>query len=51
MMRLYDSLSSRNRYEARLLLAQLGVPYERIAYDIDSAETRTPQFLAEIDKR
>ena len=30
----------------RLLLAQLGVPFERIEYDLDKRETRTPEFLA-----
>jgi glutathione S-transferase len=44
-MRLHDNLSSGNGYKARLLLAQLGIPYERIEYDIDWGETRTPEFL------
>jgi glutathione S-transferase len=45
VIRLHDNLSSGNGYKARLLLAQLGVPFERIEYDIDRAETRTPEFL------
>ena len=45
MIRLHDNLSSGNGYKARLLLAQLGVPFERVEYDIDQAETRTPEFL------
>jgi glutathione S-transferase len=45
MMRLHDNVSSGNGYKVRLLLAQLGVPFERIEYDIDRAETRTPGFL------
>jgi glutathione S-transferase len=45
-MRLHDNLTSGNGYKARLLLAQLGVAYERIEYDIDKRETRTPEFLA-----
>ena len=45
MIRLHDNLSSGNGYKARLLLAQLGVPFERVEYDIDRAETRTPEFL------
>jgi glutathione S-transferase len=45
MIRLHDNLSSGNGYKARLLLAQLGVSYERVEYDIDRAETRTPEFL------
>jgi glutathione S-transferase len=45
MLRLHDNLTSGNGYKARLLLAQLGVPYQRIEYDIDRRETRTPEFL------
>ena len=41
-MILHDNLSSGNRYKVRLLLAQLGLPFERIEYDIDRGETRTP---------
>jgi glutathione S-transferase len=49
MMRLHDNVSSGNGYKVRLLLAQLGVPFERIEYDIDRAETRTSGFLREIN--
>jgi glutathione S-transferase len=45
MLRLHDNLTSGNGYKARLLLAQLGLPYQRIEYDIDHRETRTPAFL------
>jgi glutathione S-transferase len=45
-MKLYDYLSSGNGYKCRLLLHQLGTPFERIELDIDKAETRTPAFLA-----
>lgn len=45
-MRLHDHLTSGNGYKARLLLAQLGIPYERIEYDIDNRATRTSEFLA-----
>jgi glutathione S-transferase len=45
VIRLHDNLASGNGYKARLLLAQLGVPFRRIEYDIDRAETRTPEFL------
>jgi glutathione S-transferase len=44
-MRLHDHLTSGNGYKARLLLAQLGIAYERIEYDLDKRETRTPEFL------
>jgi glutathione S-transferase len=46
MLRLHDNLSSGNGFKVRLLLAQLGRPYQRIEYDIDQRETRTPAFLA-----
>ena len=49
MIRLHDNLSSGNGYKVRLLLAQLGLPHERIEYDIDRGETRTPVFLREIN--
>jgi glutathione S-transferase len=46
MLRLYDYLSSGNGYKCRLLLHQLGIPYQRIELDILAGETRTPEFLA-----
>jgi glutathione S-transferase len=46
MLRLHDSASSGNAYKVRLLLTQLGLPFERIEYDIDHGATRTPAFLA-----
>ena len=46
MLRLHDNLTSGNGFKVRLLLAQLGIPYQRIEYDIDRRETRTPEFLA-----
>ena len=46
MLRLYDYLESGNGYKVRLLLHQLGVPFERIELDIVKGETRTPAFLA-----
>jgi glutathione S-transferase len=49
MMRLHDNLSSGNGYKVRLLLAQLGLPYERVEYDIDGGETRTAQFLRKVN--
>ena len=42
MIRLHGNLSSGNEYKARLLLAQLGLPLERVGYGIDRAETRSP---------
>ncbi len=49
MIRLHDNLSSGNGYKVRLLLAQLGIPFERVEYDIDEGETRTPEFLEMIN--
>jgi glutathione S-transferase len=46
MQRLYDYLPSGNGYKVRLLLAQLGLPYELVTLDIVKGETRTPEFLA-----
>jgi len=45
MLRLHDSATSGNAYKVRLLLTQLGIPFERIEYDIDHGATRTPEFL------
>jgi glutathione S-transferase len=45
-MRLYDDLPSGNGYKVRLLLAQLGIPFELVQLDIVKGETRTPEFLA-----
>ena len=46
MLSLYDYLPSGNGYKVRLLLTQLGIPFERIELDILKGLTRTPDFLA-----
>ena len=46
MLRLYDNHLSGNGYKPRLLLAHLGLAYERVEVDILKGETRTPEFLA-----
>jgi glutathione S-transferase len=46
MMKLYDYWESGNGYKVRLLLAQLGIPHERIELDILRGETRSEEFLA-----
>ena len=46
MLRLYDFLASGNGYKVRLLLTQLGIPFERIEVDILNGATRTPEYLA-----
>ena len=46
MLRLYDYFESGNAYKVRLLLCQLGLPFERVEVDILRGETRRPEFLA-----
>ncbi len=46
---LHDYLPSGNGYKVRLLLTQLGIPFERIEYDIDKGETRTPAFIDNVN--
>jgi glutathione S-transferase len=45
MIKLYDYLPSGNGYKVRLLLTQLGIPFERIELDIIKGRTRAPEFL------
>jgi glutathione S-transferase len=45
MIRLYDFLPSGNGYKVRLLLRQLGIPFELVEMDILAGKTRTPEFL------
>src|SRR5262249_49182236 len=45
VIRLYDYLPSGNGYKLRLLLSQLGVPFELVEVDIMKGDTRTPEFL------
>jgi glutathione S-transferase len=49
VIRLHDNLSTGNGYKVRLLLAQLSIPFKRVEYDIDEAETRTPEFLENVN--
>ncbi|OUL17723.1 glutathione S-transferase family protein [Nostoc sp. 106C] len=46
ILRLYDFLPSGNGYKIRLLLTQIGMPFERIEVNIIKGETRTPEFLS-----
>jgi glutathione S-transferase len=43
-LRLYDYAASANCYKVRLLLAQLGVPYERVPVDIFAGDTLTDDY-------
>ena len=45
MHRLYEFTPSGNAYKVRLLLTQLGIPFERIEIDITKGESDTPAFL------
>jgi glutathione S-transferase len=45
-LRLYDFLPSGNCYKIRLLLSQMGIPFERIEVNILKGESRTPEFLS-----
>ena len=45
-MRLYDYAASANCYKVRLLLAQLGLSYERVPVDIFGGDTLTEEFAA-----
>jgi glutathione S-transferase len=46
VLKLYEYPSSGNCYKIRLLLTQLGIPFERITVDILKKESRTPEFLS-----
>lgn len=43
---LYDYLPSGNGYKVRLVLRELGIPYQLVELDIKKGETRTPEYLA-----
>ena len=44
MLRLYDSRLSGNSWKVRILLNQLGLPYERVTLDLAKGETQQPEF-------
>jgi len=46
---LHEYPASGNCYKIRLTAALLGLPIERRAYDIMKGETRTPEFLANVN--
>jgi glutathione S-transferase len=43
---LYDHPASGNCMKARILLRQLGLPFERVTVDLFTGETRTPEHFA-----
>jgi glutathione S-transferase len=46
---LHEFSLSGNCYKVRLAAALLGIPLERREYDISKGETRTPEFLANVN--
>ena len=46
---LHEYSPSGNCYKVRLTAAHLGLPIERREYDIQQGETRTPEFLANVN--
>jgi glutathione S-transferase len=46
VLRLYDFGDSGNAYKVRLLLSQLGIPFERVVLDPRKGETKRPEYLA-----
>ncbi|BBC71423.1 glutathione S-transferase [Altererythrobacter sp. B11] len=46
---LHEDPRSGNCYKIRLTAALLGLPLRRVAYDILRGETRTPEFLREVN--
>ncbi len=46
LLRLYDFLPSGNGYKIRLLLTQIGIPFERVEVNVIEGEARRPEFLS-----
>jgi glutathione S-transferase len=46
MLRLYDSRLSGNAWKVRILLTQLGLPFERVTLDLAKGATTDPAFRA-----
>ncbi len=46
---LHEDARSGNCYKVRLTAAHLGIPLERRHYDITKGETRTPEYLRDVD--
>src|SRR6185437_11248118 len=46
MLRLYDSRLSGNAWKVRILLTQLGLPFERVTFDLAKGEVADPAFRA-----
>ncbi|MDG1708524.1 MAG: glutathione S-transferase family protein [Emcibacteraceae bacterium] len=50
MLTLHDNTESGNAYKARLLLSLLGQEYKCIQYDVVAGETRTEDYINNINK-
>lgn len=50
MLTLHDNTESGNAYKARLLLSLLGKEYKCIQYDVVAGETRTDDYINNINK-
>lgn len=50
MLILHDNIESGNAYKVRLLLSFLEIPFKTIQYDVVKGETRTKNFLNDINK-
>lgn len=46
MLRLYDSRYSGNAWKVRILLTQLGIPFERVTLNLANPDAKGPDFLA-----
>ena len=46
MIRLHDYAASANCFKVRMLLSQLGLPYERVPVDIFAGDSQTAEYLA-----
>ena len=46
MLKLYDMERSGNCYKARLMLALLGLPYEKVLVDLSKGQQKEPGYLA-----
>jgi glutathione S-transferase len=46
MLRLYDTRLSGNAWKVRILLTQLGIPFERVTLDLAKGATADPAFRA-----
>ena len=50
-MKLYTFYESGNSWKVRILLEQLGVPYEKVVVDLLKWEQKTEQFMSEFNPR